>query len=131
MLRMVSRPLVTLRVGVLIRMEEATMSSGGGPGLVAYLILGAILFGIGVAGALSQRSAIMVLMSVEIMLNAALLNLIAFWRFVAPNNYDAQVFFIIIVTIAAVEMAGGLGLMLLMYRQRGTTNIDAATDMKD
>lgn len=107
------------------------MNSGGGPGLVAYLVLGAVLFGIGVVGVLSQRSAIMVLMSVEIMLNAALVNLVAFWRFVAPNNYDAQVFFIIIVTIAAVEMAGGLGLMLLMYRQRGTTNIDAATEMKD
>lgn len=107
------------------------MSSGGGPGLTAYLVLGAILFGIGIAGVLSQRSAIMVLMGVEIMLNAALVNLVAFWRFVAPANYDAQVFFIIIVTIAAVEMAGGLGLMLLMYRQRGTINADAASDLKD
>ncbi|MBF6590566.1 MAG: NADH-quinone oxidoreductase subunit NuoK [Ktedonobacterales bacterium] len=101
-----------------------------GPGLLPYLILGAILFGIGVAGVLSQRSALMVLMSVEILLNAALVNLVAFWRFVAPGNYDAQVFFIIIVTVAAIEMAGGLGLMLLMYRQRGSANIDAATELK-
>ncbi len=100
------------------------------PGLIPYLILGAVLFGIGVAGALSQRSALMVLMSVEIILNAALVNLVAFWRFVAPNNYDAQVFFIIIVTIAAVEMAAGLALMLLMYRQRGSVNIDTAEELK-
>lgn len=101
-----------------------------GPGLVPYLILGALLFGIGVAGVLSQRSALMVLMSVEIILNAALVNLVAFWRFVAPQNYDAQVFFIIVVTIAAIEMAAGLGLILLMYRQRGSANIDAATELK-
>jgi len=100
------------------------------PGLLPYLILGALLFGVGVAGALSQRSALMVLMSVEIIMNAALVNLVAFWRFVAPNKYDAQVFFIIIVTIAAVEMAAGLALMLLMYRQRGSANIDAAEDLK-
>ena len=100
------------------------------PGLVPYLILGALLFGIGVAGVLSQRSALMVLMSVEIIINAALVNLVAFWRFVAPNNYDAQVFFIIIVTIAAIEMAAGLALMLLMYRQRGSANIDAAEELK-
>lgn len=101
-----------------------------GPGLVPYLVLGALLFGIGVAGVLSQRSALMVLMSVEIILNAALVNLVAFWRFVAPQNYDAQVFFIIVVTIAAIEMAAGLGLILLMYRQRGSANIDAATELK-
>jgi len=100
------------------------------PGLLPYLILGALLFGVGVAGVLSQRSALMVLMSVEIIINAALVNLVAFWRFVAPNNYDAQVFFIIIVTIAAVEMAAGLALMLLMYRQRGSANIDAAEELK-
>ncbi|MBD0321215.1 MAG: NADH-quinone oxidoreductase subunit K, partial [Gemmatimonadetes bacterium] len=52
-----------------------------------------------------QRNAIMVLMSVEIILNAAILNLVAFWRFVRPDNFDAQVFAIIAVTIGAVEMA--------------------------
>ena len=101
-----------------------------GPGLVPYLIVGAVLFGIGIAGILSQRNALMVLMSVEIILNAALVNLVAFWRFVAPDNYDAQVFFIIIVTIAAIEMAAGLALVLLMYRQRGSANIDAAAELQ-
>ena len=101
-----------------------------GPGLVSYLIVGALLFGIGVIGVLSQRSAVMVLMSVEIMLNAAILNLVAFWRFVRPDIFDGQVFVIVAVTIAAVEMAAGLGLMLLLFRQRGTANIDSAQELR-
>ena len=101
-----------------------------GPGLVPYLVVGAVLFGIGVVGVLSQRSAIMVLMSVEIILNAAILNLVAFWRFVRPDVFDGQVFVIIAVTIGAVEMAAGLGLMLLIVRQRGTSNIDAVQELR-
>ncbi len=101
-----------------------------GPGLVPYLIVGALLFGVGVAGVLSQRNAMMVLMSIEIILNACILTLIAFWRFVKPDNYDAQVFVIIIFTIAAVEMAAGLGLILLVFRQRGNANVDAVKDLK-
>ena len=102
-----------------------------GPGLVPYLIVGALLFGIGIAGVLSQRNAMMVLMSIEIMLNACILTLIAFWRFVKPDNYDAQIFVIIIFTIAAVEMAAGLGLILLVFRQRGNANIDSLKDLKE
>ncbi len=102
-----------------------------GPGLVAYLVVGALLFGIGVAGVLSLRSAVMVLMSVEIILNAAILNLVAFWRFVAPRQFDGQVFVIVVVTIGAVEMAAGLGLMLLLFRQRHDhPNVDQITEMK-
>ena len=101
-----------------------------GPGLVPYLIVGALLFGIGVAGVLSQRNAVMILMSVEIVLNSAILNLVAFWRFVRPDNFDAQVFVIIMVTIGAVEMAAGLGLMLLLFRQRGNANVDSAMELK-
>jgi NAD(P)H-quinone oxidoreductase subunit 4L len=100
-----------------------------GPGLIPYLIVSALLFGIGVAGVLSQRNAIMILMSVEIILNAAILNLVAFWRFVSPENFDAQVFAIIAVTIGAVEMAAGLGLMMLVFRQRGSSNIDQFVEL--
>jgi NADH:ubiquinone oxidoreductase subunit K len=100
------------------------------PGLIPYLIVSAILFGIGIAGVLSQRNALMVLMSIEIMLNAAILALVAFWRFVGPNNFDAQVFVIIIVTIAAVEMAAGLGLFLLVFRKLGNANVDTLKDLK-
>lgn len=101
-----------------------------GPGLVPYLIVGALLFGIGVAGVLSQRSAVMVLMGVQIIFNAAALNLVAFWRFIRPDSLDAQVFFIIMVTIGAIEMATGLALILLVFRQRGTANIDAAEELQ-
>lgn len=101
-----------------------------GPGLVPYLVVSALLFGIGVAGILSQRNAIMVLMSVEIVLNAAILNLVAFWRFVRPDNFDAQVFVVIAVTIGAIEMAAGLGLMLLVFRQRGSANVDQAMELR-
>jgi NADH-quinone oxidoreductase subunit K/NAD(P)H-quinone oxidoreductase subunit 4L len=101
-----------------------------GPGLIPYLIVGALLFGIGVAGVLSQRNAIMVLMSVEIILNAAILNLVAFWRFIRPDNFDAQVFVIIAITIGAVEIASGLGLMLLLFRQRGNSNVDSTMELK-
>lgn len=100
-----------------------------GPGLVPYLVVGALLFGIGVAGVLSQRNAIMVLMSIEIVLNAAILNIVAFWRFVRPDVFDGQIFAIVATTIAAVEMAAGLGLMLLVFRQRGTANVDEAREL--
>jgi NAD(P)H-quinone oxidoreductase subunit 4L len=106
------------------------LTSSGGPGLLPYLIVGALIFGIGVAGVLSQRNALMVLMSVEIIMNAAILTLVAFWRFIQPNQFDAQVFVIIIVTIAAVEMAAGLGLVLLVFRQRGNANVDEVKELK-
>ncbi len=106
------------------------LTSSGGPGLLPYLLVGAILFGIGVTGVLSQRNALMVLMSVEIIMNAAILTLVAFWRFVRPDQFDAQVFVIIIVTIAAVEMAAGLGLVLMVFRQRGNANVDAVKELK-
>lgn len=100
------------------------------PGLSAYLTVGALLFGTGTVGVLSQRNAIMVLMSVEIILNAAVLNLVAFWRFVGPQAFDAQVFAIVVITIGAVEMAGGLGLLMLIFRQRGNPNIDKLAELK-
>lgn len=101
-----------------------------GPGLVAYLIVGALLFAVGVAGVLSQRGAIMVMMSVEVMLNASLITLVAFWRFIGPDHFGAQVFAIVIMTVAAVELAAGLGLILLIYRQRGTQNIDRLAELR-
>lgn len=101
-----------------------------GPGLVPYLVVGALLFAVGVAGVLSQRGAIMVMMSVEVMLNASLLTLVAFWRFSAPEHFGAQVFAIVIMTVAAVELAAGLGLILLIYRQRGSQNIDGLSELK-
>ena len=98
--------------------------------LTAYLIVAAILFAIGVYSVIAQRSAVMILMGIEVLLNAIGLNIIAFWRFTAPTDYSAQIFAILIITIGAVEMAIGLALVLLLYRQRRTAEIDAYADLK-
>lgn len=98
--------------------------------LVAYLVVSAVLFGIGVFGVLSQRSAVMVLMSAEIILNAAMLNTVAFWRFRSPNDYAGQMLALLILTVAAVEMAIGLAVILMVYRRRGDQRVDKFTELR-
>ncbi|MEE9485615.1 MULTISPECIES: NADH-quinone oxidoreductase subunit NuoK [Methylobacterium] len=97
--------------------------------LTAYLVVAALLFAIGVYTVVAQRSAVMVLMGVEVLLNAIGLNVVAFWRFTAPADYSAQVLAILVVTVGAIEMAIGLALVLLLYRQRRTVEVDAYTDL--
>lgn len=98
--------------------------------LTAFLIVGALLFAIGVYTVIAQRSAVMVLMGIEVLLNAIGLNIVAFWRFTASADYSAQIFAILIVTIGAVEMAIGLALMMLLYRQRRSVQVDRYAEMK-
>lgn len=98
--------------------------------LTAYLIVAAILFGIGVYTVLAQRSAVMMLMGVELLLNAIGLNLIAFWRFVQPGDYSAQIFTIIIITVGAVEMAIGLAIMMMLYRNQRTQQVDDYQELR-
>jgi NADH-quinone oxidoreductase subunit K/NAD(P)H-quinone oxidoreductase subunit 4L len=93
--------------------------------LAAYLAVGAVLFAIGLYAMIAQRSAVMVLMGVELVLNAVGLNLVAFWRFVRPSDYSGQIFAILVVTIGAIEMAIGLGVMLLVFRARRSVQVDA------
>ncbi len=97
--------------------------------LVAYLAVGAILFGIGVFGVLSQRGAVMILMSTEVILNAAMLNTVAFWRYRSPSDFAGQVFALIILTISAVEMAVGLAVMLMVFRHRNMQMVDKLTEL--
>jgi len=89
-----------------------------------YLLLAAALFCIGIYAALSRRNAIGILMGVELMLNAVNLNLIAFWRYVAPNQLTGQVFVLFIIAVAAAEAAVGLALVISLYRQRATIFAD-------
>lgn len=98
--------------------------------LSAFLVVAAILFGIGVYAVIAQRSAVMILMGVELLLNAVGLNIVAFWRFVGPSDYSGQIFLIIIVTLGAVEMAIGLAIMMMLYRTRRTAQVDAFADLK-
>lgn len=98
--------------------------------LTAYLIVAAVLFGIGVYTVVAQRSAVMMLMGVELLLNAIGLNLIAFWRFVQPGDYSAQIFTIIIITVGAVEMAIGLAIMMMLYRNQRTQQVDDYQELR-
>src|SRR5256886_12273817 len=90
-----------------------------------YLTVSAILFTIGFAGVMVRRNIIIILMSLELMLNAANLSLVAFSRFhVQPGgvaNYDAQVFVFFIITVAAAEVAVGLAIVVALFRARQTT----------
>lgn len=88
-----------------------------------YLILSAILFSIGLYGALAKRSAIVILMSIEIMLNAANIALVAFSRYVVPDLLTGQVFAIFSIVVAAAEITVGLAIVMAIYRRRET--IDA------
>ncbi len=92
-------------------------------GLEHYLILSAILFSIGLYGALAKRNAIVILMSIELMLNAANIAMVAFSRYIVPLLLTGQVFAIFIIVVAAAEAAVGLAIILAIYRSRET--IDA------
>ena len=91
-----------------------------------YLILGAFVFCSGLYAALGRRNAIAVLMGIELMLNAANINLIAFWRYgPTPNlKLDGQVLALFVIAVAAAEVAVGLALIISVYRNRKTVNLD-------
>ena len=99
-----------------------------------YLIVSAILFAIGFAGVMLRRNLIVILMSLELMLNAANLSLVAFSRFRIGANglpdYNAEVLVFFVITVAAAEVAVGLALFVALYRARQTTNVDDITSLK-
>lgn len=99
--------------------------------LSIYLLLSAALFAIGLAGALSRRNAIIVLIGIELMLNAANLNFIAFWRYGEhPEKLTGVMFVIFSIAIAAAEASVGLALIIAIYRHYKTTNLDQIDSMK-
>jgi NADH-quinone oxidoreductase subunit K len=99
-----------------------------------YLIVSGILFTIGFAGVMVRRNIIIILMALELMLNAANLSLVAFSRFhVDPSgvpNYNAQVFVFFIITVAAAEVAVGLAIVVALFRLRRTTHVEDITTLK-
>jgi NADH:ubiquinone oxidoreductase subunit K len=95
-----------------------------------YLILSALLFAIGLAGALTRRNAILVLIGIELMLNAANLNFIAFWRYSPQPAMDGLMFAIFSIAIAAAEAGVGLALIIAVYRHFKTTDLDKIDSMK-
>ncbi len=88
-----------------------------------YLTLGALLFAIGMYGMVASRNAVRVLMSIELMLNAVNINLITFSRYVDPGDVKGQLFAIFILTVAAAEAAVGLAIVLTLYRNMSTVDM--------
>ncbi len=99
-------------------------------GLEHYLFLSTILFAIGLYGALAKRNAIVILMSIEIMLNAVNIAMVAFSRYVVPTLLTGQVFAVFIITVAAAEAAVGLAIIMAIFRRRQTIETDKIDLMK-
>jgi NADH:ubiquinone oxidoreductase subunit K len=96
-----------------------------------YLILAAVLFSIGLAGALTRRNAILILIGIELMLNAANINFIAFWRYGPnPEPLGGVMFVIFSIAIAAAEAAVGLALIIAIYRHYKTTDVEQLSLLK-
>ena len=109
--------------------------------LEGFLIVGAVLFAIGLFGALSKRNAITVLMSLELMFTAVTLNAVAFYRYIVPARLvsddgvvplllTGQVFAVFIITVAAAEVALGVAIVIAMYRNRETVFVTDASQMR-
>ncbi len=107
--------------------------------LEAMLIIGAVLFAIGLYGALARRNVLAVLMSIELMFNAVNLTLVALAKYVAPAGLEenlsavltGQVFAVFIITVAAAEIALGLGIVFAMYRNTGTVDMTEAIQLRN
>jgi NADH:ubiquinone oxidoreductase subunit K len=99
--------------------------------LLNYLLVSALVFAVGLAGALTRRNAILVLVGIELMLNAANLNFIAFWRYGPnPEALTGILFAIFAIGVAAAEAAVGLALIISIYRHFKTTNMDQIDSMR-
>ena len=99
-------------------------------GLNHFLILSAVLFGIGLFGALAKRHAVAILMSIEIMLNAVNISMVAFSRWIVPADLTGQVFAIFIIVVAAAEAAVGLAIIMAIYRARDSVQVDSIDLLK-
>ncbi len=100
------------------------------PDLLLALLAGAALFGTGLYGTLSQTNLVMIMMGVELMLAASLVNLVAFWRYLHPLSYPGHVFVLIVMTVMAVEMAVGFGVAIARFRARGSVEMEEARELR-
>jgi NADH-quinone oxidoreductase subunit K len=99
--------------------------------LVYPLALGAVLFSIGMYGVLARRNAVLVLMSIEIMLNAVNINFVAFNAYLQDTLLQGQIFALFVITVAAAEVGVGLAIVLLIFRNRETIAIDDMQELGD
>lgn len=98
--------------------------------VVWILLFSTFLFSVGIYGVLARRNAVMVLMSVELMLNAVNVNLVTFNLLLQEANLVGQIFALFIITVAAAELGVGLAIVILIYRNRTTVSIDEVSLMK-
>jgi NADH-quinone oxidoreductase subunit K len=98
------------------------------PGLEHYLIVSGLLFSLGLLGVITRRNLLVIYMSLELMLNAANLALVAFSRF--NSNLDGQILVFFIITVAAAEVAVGLALIVALYRRRQTAHVEDLNSLK-
>ena len=99
--------------------------------LTLALLVAAGLFGIGLYGTVSQTNMVMIMMGVELMLGAAMVSLVAFWRFRYPEVYAGQVFVLVVMTVMAVEAAVGFGVATARFRARGSVEMEEAVELKE
>jgi len=92
--------------------------------LTHYVILSAILFSIGLFGVITKRNAVAVLICIEIMLNAVNINLVAFNKYITPIDFTGQIFSLFIITVAAAEVGIGLAIIIAIYRNKLSVNLD-------
>lgn len=95
-----------------------------------FLAVGAMLFCIGLYGVLTKRNAVAVLMGIELMLNSVNINLVAFNRFLAPQDFIGQLFAVFVIVVAAAEVAVGLALVICVYRIRNSVHVDELNVLK-
>jgi NADH-quinone oxidoreductase subunit K len=98
--------------------------------LASYLLVALILFCVGLYGALTKRNSVVVLLCIELMLNAVNINLVAFAKFGAFANITGQIFSLFNITIAAAEAAVGLAILIALYRSRRTVHLDEINLLK-
>jgi NADH-quinone oxidoreductase subunit K len=98
--------------------------------LGSYLTLAAVLFCLGLYGVLTKRNAIIVLLSLELMLNAVNLNLIAFAKYGALPSLTGQIFSLFTISVAAAEAAVGVAILIVFYRRRVTVNVDEFDELR-
>jgi len=99
-------------------------------GLNHYLVLSAVLFCIGLYGVLAKRNAVVILMCIEIMLNAVNIAMVAFSRYVVPMLLTGQIFAIFVIVVAAAEAAVGIAIIITIYRNRQSVDVDKFDLMK-
>jgi NADH-quinone oxidoreductase subunit K len=101
--------------------------------LIPHLLLGGLLFGLGLIGFITRRNLIIMFLCTELMFQGIIINLVAFGRYPlkGPATFDGQVFALFLIAVAAAEAALGLALVVLLYRHRGTLDAQAWTTLKD